>query len=519
MKRWIVVITVITAAVMELIDTSIVNVGLYQMAGNLGVTIEDISWVITSYAIANVIVIPMTGFLQNYFGRKNYFIASIALFTFASYLCGVADTLPLLVIARFLQGIGGGALLSVSQGLLFDSFPVNQRPIASAVFGMGIVMGPTFGPTLGGMIIDNYHWSWMFYINIPVGIVALILSYLYIDKKPEEYNIDRSKIKIDYFGIVLLAVGVGCLQFVLERGEANDWFEDQSIFLCTILLFVSLTTFIWWELKIDNPVVNLRVLKNRNLALGSILIFVIGIGLFTSVFMYPLFVQRIIGFTASQTGLLLIPGGAITLLVFPLVGRLISKGVPPRYIATAGYIAFATFCYMMSTFDLNTSTSLFIGALVIRGIGLAMSNVPLINQSISTLTPKEMPMGIAITNMIRQIGGAVGVALTNTYIAQRLPLNAMNLSSHLQPGDMLTQERITTMSQSLISRGINPLDALQVTYGNLNMIIQKQALMLSYLDVFQMATLFFIITFPLLFLLERKKMDATAAKVAADSSH
>ncbi|MFN8345546.1 MAG: DHA2 family efflux MFS transporter permease subunit [Spirosomataceae bacterium] len=519
MKRWIVVITVITAAVMELIDTSIVNVGLYQMAGNLGVTIEDISWVITAYAIANVIVIPMTGFLQNYFGRKNYFIASIALFTFASYLCGVADTLPLLVAARFLQGIGGGALLSVSQGLLFDSFPVHQRPVASAVFGMGIVMGPTFGPTLGGMIIDNYHWSWMFYINIPVGILALLLSYLYIDKKPEEQNIDRSKIRIDYLGIILLAIGVGCLQFVLERGEANDWFEDSAIVICTVLLTLSLTSFIWWELKIDNPVVNLRVLKNRNLALGSILIFVIGIGLFTSVFMYPLFVQRILGFTASQTGLLLIPGGAVTLLVFPIVGRLISKGVPPRYIATAGYIAFATFCYLMSTFDLNTSTGVFLGALMVRGVGLALANVPLINQSISTLTPREMPMGIAITNMIRQIGGAAGVALTNTYIAQRLPLNAMNLSAHLQPGDMLTQERLTAMSQSLIGRGINPLEALQISYGNLGMIIQKQALMLSYLDVFQMATWFFIITFPLLFLLERKKIDLTAVKAASDSAH
>ncbi|HAK78822.1 MAG TPA: MFS transporter, partial [Runella sp.] len=224
MKRWIVVITVITAAVMELIDTSIVNVGIYQMAGNLGVTIEDISWVITSYAIANVIIIPLTGFLQNYFGRKNYFVASIALFTFASYLCGIADTLPLLVLARFLQGVGGGALLSVSQGLLYDSFPIHQRAIASAVFGMGIVLGPTFGPTLGGFIIDNYHWSWMFFINIPIGIVAFLLSYIYIDKKPEEYHIDRSKIKIDYLGIVLLSIGIGCLQYVLERGEANDWF-------------------------------------------------------------------------------------------------------------------------------------------------------------------------------------------------------------------------------------------------------------------------------------------------------
>ena len=519
MKRWIVVLTVITAAVMELIDTSIVNVGIYQMAGNLGVTIEDISWVITSYAIANVIIIPLTGFLQNYFGRKNYFVASIALFTFASYLCGIADTLPLLVLARFLQGVGGGALLSVSQGLLYDSFPIHQRAIASAVFGMGIVLGPTFGPTLGGFIIDNYHWSWMFFINVPIGIVAFLLSYIYIDKKPEEHHIDRSKIKIDYLGIVLLSIGIGCLQYVLERGEANDWFEDPTIVVCTIALIVSLTSFIWWELRIPNPVVNLRVLKNRNLLLGSILVFVIGIGLFTSVFMYPLFVQRIIGYTATQTGLLLIPGAGITLFIFPIVGRLISKGVPPRSIATVGYLAFALFCYQMSVIDLNASPAILMGALMIRGVGLALSNVPLINQSISTLTPQEMPMGIAITNMIRQIGGAVGVALVNTYIAQRLPLNAMNLSAHLQPGDMLTQERLTTMSQSLVARGINPLDALQVSFGNLNLAVQKQALMLSYLDVFQMATAFFIVTFPLLFLLEKKKMTPQTAKAAADASH
>ena len=305
---------------MELIDTSIVNVGLTQMAGNLGVTIEDISWVVTSYAIANVIVIPMTGFFQNYFGRKNYYIASIILFTLASYACGIADDLWTLTFFRFVQGVGGGALLSTSQGIMYDSFPPQQRPIASAIFGMGIVMGPTLGPTLGGFIIDNYHWSWMFFINVPFGILATFLCLNFIEKQPQEHNIDRSKISIDQLGILLLAVGVGSLQYVLERGEADDWFDDHTILILTIAAAISIPMFIWWELKTKNPVVDLRVLKNRNLAIGSILVFIIGYGLFTSIMLFPLFVQRIIGYTATKTGNLLIPGGLITIFVFPVVG-------------------------------------------------------------------------------------------------------------------------------------------------------------------------------------------------------
>ncbi len=249
-RKWVIVAVAISAAIMELIDTSIVNVGLLQMAGSLGVNVEDVAWVITAYAIANVIIIPLTGFFQRYFGRKNYFIASIILFTVASYWCGIAGSLPMLVLARFIQGIGGGALLSVSQGLLFDSFTPQQRPIASAVFGMGIVLGPTFGPTLGGYIIDNYHWSWMFFINIPVGILAIALSYSFIETKPEEMNIDRKAIKIDYFGIVLLAIGIGCLQFVLERGEADDWFDSNLISICTVLTVICLLGFGWWELLV-----------------------------------------------------------------------------------------------------------------------------------------------------------------------------------------------------------------------------------------------------------------------------
>ncbi|MBD2705268.1 DHA2 family efflux MFS transporter permease subunit [Spirosoma sp. BT702] len=518
--RWIVVITAVSAAIMELIDTSIVNVGLNDIAGNLGATIEDVSWVVTSYAIANVIVIPMTSFLQRYFGRKNYYIASIILFTLASYGCGFASDLWTLVFFRFLQGVGGGALLSTSQGLMYDAFPPSQRAVASALFGMGIVLGPTLGPTLGGYIIDNYHWSWMFYINIPIGIIAVILSLVYIDKKEDEINIDRKAIPIDQIGILLLAVGIGALQYVLERGEADDWFDSSAILYLTIAAAFAIPAFIWWELRgTKAPVVDLRVMKNRNLFIGSILVVVVGYGLFTSVLLYPLFAQRIVGLTATQTGKLLIPGGLITLPMFAITGRMLAKGVSPRLIAGGGYVAFATFCFLMSMLNMNATTGDFITPLIIRGIGLALLNVPLINQSVSTLEPRQLPTGIAIVNMMRQIGGAFGVAITNTYVTQRTAVHRGDLVSHLQPGEMLSMERINAMTQALVAKGVNAIDAVSGAYKNLDLIVSRQALMISYLDTFRLAGLFFVVSFPLLFLLKSKKMDAAAAKAVADSAH
>ncbi len=513
----IVVITVVSAAVMELIDTSIVNVGLSVMAGNLGVTIEDISWIITSYAIANVIIIPMTGFLQRYFGRKNYFMASIVLFTVASYFCGTAESLPMLVFFRFIQGIGGGALLSVSQGILFDTFPINQRPMASAMFGIGIVLGPTFGPTLGGIIIDNYHWSWMFFINIPIGIAAFFLSNTFLEKSEEERHIDRSQIHIDTLGIVLLALWIGSLQFVLERGPAEDWFDDPMILRFTIIAVLSFVGFIWWELRIPNPVVNLRVFKNRNLAIGTLLIIVIGFGLFSSVFLYPLFAQRITGFTAKMTGLLLIPGAGITLFIFPIVGRMISKGVQPRNLVFLGFVFFFIFAALMSQLNAEAFSQLFIVALIFRGIGLALTNIPLINTSVSTLTPKELPMGIAITNMFRQLGGALGIAILNTYINNHAAQHKNDLISNVVSGQPLADERISGMTNMLIGRGVNPLDAPKIAIGNLDMAVNKQALMLAYLDSFQLTALFFVLILPFLLLIEKKKPSAETIKAAAEA--
>ncbi|MBO0937422.1 DHA2 family efflux MFS transporter permease subunit [Fibrella sp. HMF5335] len=519
-RRWIIVLTAVTAAIMELIDTSIVNVGLTDIAGSLGATIEDAAWVVTSYGIANVIVIPMTGFLQRYFGRKNYYIASIILFTLASYGCGVAPDLWTLVFFRFLQGVGGGALLSTSQGLMFDAFPPKQRAVASALFGLGIVLGPTFGPTLGGYIIDNFHWSWMFYINIPVGIAATFLSLSFIDKKADEYDIDRKAISIDWTGILLLAVSVGSLQYVLERGESDDWFDDEVIRYLTGAVILALPLFIWWQLRgTKSPVLDLRVLKNRNLAIGSVLMFIVGYGLFTSVLLYPLMVQRVAGFTATKTGQLLIPGGAIAAICFPLVGRILSKGVSPRYVVMAGYVFFAAFCFLMSTYTADTTDGYYIQALLIRGVGLAFVNVPLINSSVSGLKPQELPAGISFTNMMRQLGGAFGVAITNTYVAQRVAYHRVGLVSNITPDNPLATDRINGMTQTLTAKGMNALDAVGGAYRTLELAVQKQSLLLAYLDTFRLAGLFFVVSFPLLFLLRSVKMDAATAKAAADAAH
>ncbi|MCB9337419.1 MAG: DHA2 family efflux MFS transporter permease subunit [Lewinellaceae bacterium] len=516
-KKIIVVITVISAAIMELIDTSIVNVGLNEMSGNLGVNIEDVAWVITSYAIANVIIIPMTGFFQRYFGRKNYFMASIAVFTVASFFCGNANDLWTLVAFRFLQGIGGGALLSVSQGILFDTFPINQRPMASAMFGVGIVLGPTFGPTLGGIIVDNYHWSWMFLINIPIGIIALLLTNAFVEKKPEELNIERSKIKIDSIGIGLLIGWVAPLQFVLERGATDDWFESHTITAFTFMAVICFGLFIWRELATRNPVVDLRVLKNRNLAIGTFLIVVIGFGLFGSVFMYPLFAQRITGYTATLTGMLLIPGAGFTLFIFPMVGKLLSKGVSSRFLVFLGYVGFFIFSMMMTNLNANAYAWLFVSALMVRGVALALTNIPLINSSVSTLSPQQMPMGIAITNMFRQLGGALGIAVLNTYINNRTAQHHTDLVSNIVAGQAVTDERVSAITNGLIGRGINPWEAPKLALANLEAIVSKQSLMLAYLDSFQMVALFFVLSLPVILMLESRKASKASMKAAAEA--
>lgn len=518
--RAIIVITTVTAAVMELIDTSIVNVALSDMSGSLGVNIEDISWVITSYAIANVIIIPLTGFLAEYFGRKNYYIVSMIIFTIASYMCAESTSLVELIIWRFVQGVGGGALLSTSQAILFDAFEPQDRPIASGLFGMGIVLGPTLGPTLGGFIIDHASWPFIFMINIPIGIIATFLSFTFIDKKEGEGQ-KKKQIKIDYTGIALLAVGIGCLQYVLERGETEDWFSSGIIRVCSIIALVGLAGFIIYELSIDHPAVNLKVLGNRNLAFTTIFTFIVGLGLFTSVFVFPVLAQRVLGYTAYETGLTLLAPTLITVVMMPIIGKTMSKGVSPIPFVVTGFILFAGYCFTSSVVSPEVSKWDFFFPLALRAVGISMVQLPLINQAVAGLQPKDYASGISLNNMIRQLGGAFGIALANNYIANRSAQHRSDLVSSIPNGSFQLTERLNTMSNAIIGKTGDISGAPIKALSMLNSSVDRQANYLAYLDTFRLIGIFFVLAIPLVAFLRVKKKSAAelaaTMKAAADA--
>ncbi len=508
LAKYIIVITTVSAAVMELVDTSIVNVAINDMAGSLGVSIEDISWVITSYAIANVIIIPLTSFLAEYFGRKNYYIASMIIFTFASYMCGQSTGLVEIIIWRFVQGVGGGALLSTSQAILFDAFEPKDRPIASGLFGMGLVLGPTLGPTLGGFIIEHYNWPLIFMINIPIGLIATLLAFTFIDKKEGEGK-NKKSIYIDYPGIGMLMAGIGCLQYVLERGESEDWFSSNSIRICAVVAVVGLASFIVRELSIEKPAVNLKVLNNRNLAFTTIFTFVAGFGLFTSVFVYPVLAQRVLGFTAYETGLSLLPPTLLAVVMMPIIGKTMSKGVPAIPFVVTGFILFAVYSIMSANVSPDVGKWDFFLPLALRAVGISMVQLPLINQAVVGLKPQEYSSGIALNNMIRQLGGAFGIALANNYISSHYMIHRTSLVSNLTAGSPEFSERMNSIAHGLSSRAnIDSASASHAALSIINSQVDRQSYYLAYLDTFKLIAIFFIAVIPLVVFLRTKKKSA-----------
>jgi DHA2 family multidrug resistance protein len=518
LAKAIIVLTTVTAAVMELVDTTIVNVALSDMAGGLGVNIEDISWVITAYAIANVIIIPLTGFLAEYFGRKNYYLVSMIIFTIASYLCGESSSLTEIILWRFVQGIGGGALLSTSQAILFDAFEPKDRPIAAGLFGMGLVLGPTLGPTLGGYIIEHLSWPMIFMINIPIGILATILTYYFVEKKPGEGK-NKQHIEIDYVGILFLILGIGCLQYVLERGEAEDWFASSTIRWVSLLAAIGLIGFIYTELTVEKPAVKLSLLGNRNLGFTTIFTFVAGVGLFTSVFVYPVLTQRVMGYTAFETGLSLLAPTMLAVIMMPIIGKTMSKGVSAIPFVIVGFILFAGYSWMSANVSPDVGKWDFFIPLAIRAVGISMVQLPLINQAVVGLAPKDYPSGIALNNMIRQLGGAFGIALANNYIATRFAVHSMDLKSNIVDGAANVTESISKISANIISKtGDAASVASGKALGYINQSITRQAYYLSYLDTFRLITIFFIAVIPfVVFLRANKKQSAADLKAAQEA--
>ena len=502
-RRVIITITAVVCALLEIIDTTIVNVALNNMRGSLGATLSEVSWVITAYAIANVIIVPMTSWLSQQFGRKNYFAASIIIFTVASFLCGNSTTIGELIVFRFIQGLGGGALLVTSQTIITESYPPEKRAMAQAIYVIGVIIGPTLGPPLGGYIVDNFSWPYIFYINIPVGIVAALLTLQFV--RSPKYAEKRAASEVDWIGIACLTIAVGSLQYVLEKGQEDDWFSSKLIIGLTVAAVLGFYCFIWRQSVYKYPVVDFKVLRNGNLRMGIILSFIQGFGLFGSTFIIPLYTQGILGWDAFQSGMLMLPSTIMVAFMMPFIGKLIQKGVSQKYLVATGMALF--FVYSLLFYHVltpHTSGDTFFWPLIVRGIGLGLLSVPISTMALSTLKGIEIGQGASLTGMMRQLGGSFGVALISTYLTRDVIQHRGNLINHLNIYDPAVQNRVQMMTVGMQAKGMSADAATKAAHQMLEGSVGLQAIILSYMDIFLYVGIMFFICVPFVVIFTRK---------------
>lgn len=507
LKKWVITFTVITASLLELIDTTIVNVAIPQIQGNLGATLEDVAWLSTGYAVANVIVLPMSGWLGSRFGRKNYFLFSIVLFTVASFLCGKAINLEELIAFRILQGLAGGGLISTAQAILIETWPREDVGIATALFGLGAVVGPTVGPTIGGYLLEISSWRLIFYVNIPVGILAAYCTYMFVRETPK----DGQGQPVDWWGIALLAIAVGSLQTVLEKGESEDWFATPYITALAVASVLGLLLFIWREMSTDHPIVNFKIMRHRSFSVGMFTSFILGFGLYGSVFVFPVFCQNLLGFSPLQTGELLFPGGLCTIVMMPFVGIMLKKNIPAQFMATIGMFLFFVFCSMLSNSTLQSGTGDFFMPLMIRGVGMALLFVPLTTLAIQDLKGAEIGQGSGLNNMMRQLGGSFGIAALTTLIHVRQGFHRSNLLVNINEYNPAFTERFNGFIKNFMAKGYSYLDAKTLAAKAVEGTLTKQSLLLTYSDAYWVAGLILLCSIPLLYLQKFKKNVAVPA--------
>ena len=505
--KWILIITAISCAILELIDTTVVNVSLREISGSIGATTTEIAWVVTAYAISNVIIIPLTSMLSDLFGRKTYFTGSVVLFTFASLMCGLSTNLWMLVFWRFVQGIGGGGLLSTAQSIIIGAFPPEKISTGNAIFGMGIILGPTFGPTLGGYITDNFNWHWIFFVNIPIGIVATILAWTFVTDREGAVK----PRKIDWWGIIFLVCSVGSLQYVLEEGASKDWFESDEIITFSIIAVVGLIAFIIRELRIDYPAVNIRLYKNFNLAMGSLMNFMLGFLLFGTVFIFPLFAQISLGWTPTQTGVFMIPSALCSGLTMPIVGKMLGSGKNPKTIIIIGILITFVFLMMMSFSSPDSNQYNFYFPFVLRGIGLAFMMSPILSLAVAGLRGKDMAQAIGLANMIRQLGGAVGIALINVFLVNKNAEVRGSMLSYVTDYNNASTDRIAGLAQNFMSKGYSAEDAQTLAYKTMDGMVFKQQALVSYDQGFFVVGLLILFCIPIVLFIRYKKQEKTKA--------
>ncbi|MRR56782.1 MAG: DHA2 family efflux MFS transporter permease subunit [Deltaproteobacteria bacterium] len=500
-NKWLITIAVMIPTFMEIVDTSVANVALPHMQGSLNAGTDEVTWVITSYLVSNAVVLPMTGWLSRLFGRKRFLISCIILFTLSSFLCGAAPNLGSLIFFRVVQGAAGGALIPISQAILMESFPPSQQGMAMAIFGVGAMFGPVVGPTLGGWITDNMSWRWIFYINVPVGVIAvLMVNYFIFDPA----YLKRIKARIDYWGLTFLVLGIGSLQVVLDKGQQDDWFNSSFIISFFLISALSLFLFFYVELKHEHPIVNLRLFKDISFSSGNFIMFIVGFCLYGSIVMIPLFLQTLMGYNATMAGMVLAPGGLATLIAMPLVGALIQK-YDGRWVVLGGLVLGAWSMFMMQRFTLDASYWVFVWPRIVLGVGLGMIFVPLITITLSTIPKMEMGNATGINNLLRNIGGSVGIATATTLLSRMSQFYQTNLAAHVNPYSPITHSRLAELQQGAVAKGIDAITAQKTALGIMYGTVLKQAAMLAYNYIFWIIGIAFLVVIPFLLLLKKPK--------------
>jgi DHA2 family multidrug resistance protein len=511
---WVVAFTVTLATFMEVLDTSIANVALPHIAGGLSASVEESTWVLTAYLVANGIVLPLTAWIMTFMGRKRFYMTCVALFTISSFLCGMAPTLGTLILFRVVQGAGGGGLQPSEQAILADTFAPEKFGMAFAVYGMAVVLAPTIGPTLGGFITDHFDWRWIFFINLPIGIISLLLTYRVVEDPAylkEQKRTSRSQFNVDYLGLGLVVLGLGCLQVVLDKGQEEDWLSSHLIASLTAISVTALVTFVFWEWRHKNPILNVRLFRRPTFAIASLMMFVLGVGLYGTTVLLPLYVQQLLGYSAQLAGMVLSPGGLATMMMMPVVGMLVSR-VQARWLVALGFgisaIAFLRMTNINPSIDFQTAMSY----RIIQSIGLAFLFIPITTIAYFGMPQRSNNQVSGIVNLSRNIGGSVGIAAVTTLVARRSQIHQDRIAVHVNTYGHTLLNTLNAMNTMFFGKGFSHPDATRQAIGRIYQQVQMQATALAYVDTFWVLAMASLCMLPLVFIMQ--KNDPRQAQVA-----
>ena len=499
---WIIAVAVMLSTFMEVLDTTVVNVSLPHIAGNLSATVDEATWTLTSYLVSNAIILPMTGWLSNFFGRKRMLMLSISGFTIASFFCGLAPSLPFLIFFRIVQGACGGGLQPISQAVLLESFPPEDRGKAMGFWGLGIVVAPMLGPVLGGWLTDSYSWRWVFYINVPIGIASLVMTQLFIF---DPSYIRRASQKVDYWGIGMLALGVGALQIVLDKGQEKDWFGTNWITELAVFSAIALTAFIFYELYVKDPVVNLRVFKDRTYSTGVFLMSLLGVGLYGTTVLIPLVLQTLLGYPAVQAGIAMAPRGLGSFIGMPLIGLVMTK-FDPRKMLVTGMVVCALTLFQFASLNLNAGFWDYCWPQLEMGLALGLLFVPLTTTSMAPISKETMGNATSLFNLVRNLGGSIGISAVSTMQIRFQQRNINVLVAQVNPYSVKAQTAIHSLQNMFMAWGSDPVAAAQQARTALFAMVERQASMIAYNSVFRILGALFLFMIPFIFLMRRPQM-------------